>query len=132
MLYPVFGKWILTSWVGGVVDALCVIAIVAGTVGPIGFLASQMSYGLHVLFGFSNGYTTQLFVLMLLAAVYIISAMTGIHKGIQILSRFNVFLALVIGAVIFYLWPSAFPDQCVPAVHGRVYDFVLCHGHYDR
>lgn len=35
LLYPVFGEWILTSWVGGVVDALCVIAIVAGTVGPL-------------------------------------------------------------------------------------------------
>ncbi len=108
LLYPVFGEWILTSWVGGVVDALCVIAIVAGTVGPIGFLATQMSYGLHVLFGLSNGYTTQLFVLMLLAAVYITSAMSGIHKGIQILSRFNVFLALAIGAVIFIFGPTLF------------------------
>lgn len=108
LLYPVFGEWILTSWVGGVVDALCVIAIVAGTVGPIGFLATQMSYGLHVLFGLSNGYTTQLFVLMLLAAVYIASAMSGIHKGIQILSRFNVFLALGIGAVIFIFGPTLF------------------------
>ncbi|QEY59719.1 BCCT family transporter [Pseudomonas sp. C27(2019)] len=108
LLYPVFGEWILTSWVGGVVDALCVIAIVAGTVGPIGFLATQMSYGLHVLFGLSNGYTTQLFVLMLLAAVYIGSAMSGIHKGIQILSRFNVFLALGIGAVIFIFGPTLF------------------------
>ncbi len=108
LLYPVFGEWILTSWVGGVVDALCVIAIVAGTVGPIGFLATQMSYGLHVLFGLSNGYTTQLFVLMLLAAIYIGSAMSGIHKGIQILSRFNVFLALGIGAVIFIFGPTLF------------------------
>lgn len=108
LLYPVFGEWILTSWVGGVVDALCVIAIVAGTVGPIGFLATQMSYGLHVLFGLSNGYTTQLFVLMLLAAVYIVSAMSGIHKGIQILSRFNVFLALAIAAVIFIFGPTLF------------------------
>ena len=103
-----FGEWILTSGVGSVVDALCVIAIVAGTVGPIGFLATQMSYGLQVLFGFSNGFATQLFILMLLAAVYIISAMSGIHKGIQILSRFNVILALAIGAAIFIFGPTLF------------------------
>ena len=108
LLYPVFGEWILTSWVGGVVDALCVIAIVAGTVGLIGFLATQMSYGLQVLFGFSNGFATQLFILMLLAAVYIISAMSGVHKGIQILSRFNVILALGIAAVIFIFGPTLF------------------------
>ncbi len=108
LLYPVFGEWILTSWVGSVVDALCVIAIVAGTVGPIGFLATQMSYGLQVLFGITNGFTTQLCILMLLAAVYIASAMSGIHKGIQILSRFNVFLALAIGAVIYIFGPTLF------------------------
>lgn len=108
LLYPVFGEWILTSWVGGIVDALCVIAIVAGTVGPIGFLATQMSYGLEVLFGITNGFTTQLVILMLLAAVYIGSAMSGVHKGIQLLSRFNVILALLIGAVIFIFGPTLF------------------------
>lgn len=108
LLYPVFGEWILTSWVGGVVDALCVIAIVAGTVGPIGFLATQMSYGLHVLFNVPNEFVTQLFVLLLLATVYITSAMSGVHKGIQILSRFNVFLALAIGAVIYLFGPTLF------------------------
>lgn len=108
LLYPVFGEWILTSWVGSVVDSLCVIAIVAGTVGPIGFLATQMSYGLQVLFGITNGFTTQLCILLLLAAVYIASAMSGIHQGIQILSRFNVFLALAIGAVIYLFGPTLF------------------------
>lgn len=93
---------------GSVVDSLCVIAIVAGTVGPIGFLATQMSYGLQVLFGITNGFTTQLCILLLLAAVYIASAMSGIHKGIQILSRFNVFLALAIGAVIYLFGPTLF------------------------
>ncbi|OEY66279.1 BCCT transporter [Marinobacter sp. X15-166B] len=108
LLYPVFGEWILTSWVGSVVDAVCVIAIVAGTVGPIGFLATQMSYGLSVLFGFDNGFGTQLMILMLLATVYIVSAMSGVQKGIQMLSRFNVFLALAIGAVIFIFGPTLF------------------------
>lgn len=108
LLYPVFGEWILTSWLGSVVDALCVIAIVAGTVGPIGFLATQMSYGLHVLFGLPNGFAAQLSILLLLAAVYIASAMSGIHKGIQLLSRFNVFFALAIGAVIFLFGPTLF------------------------
>lgn len=89
LLHPVFGDWILTSWLGGVVDALCVIAIVAGTVGPMGFLATQMSFGLQELFGIANGFTTQFIILMLLAVVYITSAMTGIHKGIQMLSRFK-------------------------------------------
>lgn len=108
LLYPVFGERIMQGWVGGVVDALCVIAVVAGTVGPIGFLATQVSFGLHELFGLPDGFTGQLIILAVLAVVYILSAMSGVHKGIQILSRFNVFLALGIAAVIFIFGPTLF------------------------
>ncbi|MFO7910293.1 MAG: BCCT family transporter [Marinobacter sp.] len=108
LLTPVLGERLMRGWVGGVVDACCVIAVVAGTVGPIGFLATQVSFGLHELFGFSEGYITQLMILIVLGAVYVTSAATGIHKGIQILSRFNVFLALVIAAVIFVFGPTLF------------------------
>jgi choline-glycine betaine transporter len=34
LLYPVFGERVMKGWFGGIVDALCVIAVVAGTVGP--------------------------------------------------------------------------------------------------
>lgn len=108
LLYPVFGERIMRGWFGGVVDAACVIAVVAGTVGPIGFLATQVSFGLHDLFGFAQGYASQLGILAVLAAIYVTSAMTGVHRGIQLLSRFNVGLALVIAAVIFIFGPTLF------------------------
>ncbi|WP_342631037.1 BCCT family transporter [Marinobacter alkaliphilus] len=108
LLYPVFGEKVIQGRLGGIVDAFCVIAVVAGTVGPIGFLATQMSFGLHELFGVTDGYGTQLTVLIVLAGVYMTSAMTGLHKGIQLLSRFNVLLALAIAAVIFIFGPTLF------------------------
>ena len=108
LLYPVLGERVIQGRLGGVVDAFCVIAVVAGTVGPIGFLATQMSFGLHELFGVTDGYGTQLAVLAVLAAVYMTSAMSGLHKGIQLLSRFNVLLALAIAAVILVFGPTLF------------------------
>ena len=108
LLYPVFGEKVIQGRLGGVIDAFCVIAVVAGTVGPIGFLATQMSFGLHQLFGIQDGYGTQLTVLAVLAGVYMTSAMTGLHKGIQLLSRFNVILALIIAAVILVFGPTLF------------------------
>jgi len=108
LLYPVLGKRLLSGPLGGVIDALCVISMVAGTVGPIGFLSTQVSFGLHELFGAPDSFGTQVAVLVALAAVYVISAMTGIHRGIQFLSRFNVFLALAIGAVIILFGPTLF------------------------
>ncbi|KPQ30479.1 MAG: glycine betaine transporter BetL, partial [Halomonas sp. HL-93] len=101
LLYPVLGERLLRGPLGGVIDACCVIALVAGTVGPIGFLATQVSFGLHELFGLPEGYTGQLIILAALGSIYVLSSMSGIHKGIQLLSRFNVLLALAIGAVIF-------------------------------
>lgn len=54
--YPILGERLMRGPLGGLVDACCVIALVAGTVGPIGFLATQVSYGLHELFGLPEGY----------------------------------------------------------------------------
>lgn len=108
LLYPVFGERVMSGAFGGVVDAVCVIAVVAGTVGPIGFLATQVSFGFHELFGFADGFGTQLMILIALGAIYVTSAVTGIHRGIQFLSRMNVFLALFIAAVIFLFGPTLF------------------------
>jgi choline-glycine betaine transporter len=108
LLSPVFGERLINGPLGSVIDTACVIAVVAGTVGPIGFLATQMSFGLHELFGITDNYSTQLTVLLVLAAVYMTSALTGLHRGIQFLSRVNVLLALAIAAVIFVFGPTLF------------------------
>ncbi|WP_394426389.1 BCCT family transporter [Vreelandella stevensii] len=108
LLYPILGERTMRGPLGSIVDACCVIALVAGTVGPIGFLATQVSFGLHELFGLPEGYTGQLIILAVLGTIYVLSSMSGVHKGIQILSRFNVLLALTIGFVIIVFGPTLF------------------------
>ncbi|WP_070988073.1 BCCT family transporter [Halofilum ochraceum] len=108
LLYPIFGDRVMKGAFGGIVDSVCVIAVVAGTVGPIGFLATQVAYGANVLFGLPDTFATQLVVLIILGAIYVTSAVTGIHRGIQILSRFNVFLAMGIAAFILIFGPTLF------------------------
>ena len=108
LLYPVLGERLMRGPLGGIVDACCVISLVAGTVGPIGFLATQVSFGLHELFGLPEGYPGQLIILAVLGSIYVLSSMSGVHKGIQLLSRFNVLLALAIGAVIIVFGPTLF------------------------
>lgn len=108
LLYPVFGDRVMTGAFGGIVDSVCVIAVVAGTVGPIGFLATQVAYGANVLFGLPDTFGTQLVVLIILGAIYVTSAVTGIHRGIQLLSRLNVFLAMGIAAFILIFGPTLF------------------------
>ena len=108
LLYPVFGDRIIHGAGGAIVDACCVLAVVAGTVGPIGFLGLQVSFGLNDLFGIADTFRTQLAVILGLVCIYTISAITGVNRGIQILSRFNVLLAIALMAFILIAGPTAF------------------------
>jgi glycine betaine transporter len=108
LLYPVFGERVMTGWFGALVDACCVIAVVAGTIGPIGFLGLQVSFGLEKLFGISNNYGTQLTIICVLVGIYTLSAASGVNRGIKLLSQLNVVLAAVLMLFILVFGPSAF------------------------
>lgn len=108
LLYPVFGDRALKGPIGLVADASCIIAVVAGTVGPIGFLGLQMSYGLNALFGIPDSFATQTVVILLLVSVYTISAITGLARGIQFLSKVNVILAFALLAFMLVAGPTTF------------------------
>jgi len=94
LLYPIFKRRAIQGPIGTITDAVCIIAVVAGTVGPIGFLGLQVSYGLNTLFGIADNATTQTAVISVLTIVYVASAITGVTKGIQLLSRLNMILAV--------------------------------------
>jgi glycine betaine transporter len=106
LLYPVFGDRALNGPIGLIADASCVIAVVAGTVGPIGFLGLQMSYGLNALTGIPDNFATQAIAVLALVGVYTISAITGLAKGIQLLSRINVILAFALLAFMLVAGPT--------------------------
>lgn len=108
LLYPVFGDKAINGPIGLIADASCIIAVVAGTVGPIGFLGLQVSYGLNALFGIPDSFGTQAAVVLGLVAIYTISAMSGLSKGIQLLSRFNVILAAALLLFILVAGPTVF------------------------
>ncbi|GAA3543144.1 BCCT family transporter [Zobellella aerophila] len=108
LLYPVFGDKVMTGWLGALVDACCVLAVVAGTVGPIGFLGLQVSFGLEKLFGIPDTYGTQVTILLGLIAIYTLSAVSGVTRGIQILSNINVLLAAFLMLFILLFGPTAF------------------------
>ncbi|QUS56553.1 BCCT family transporter [Pseudovibrio brasiliensis] len=108
LLYPVFGDKAINGPIGLIADASSIIAVVAGTVGPIGFLGLQVSYGLSDLFGIPDGFTTQAVVIAGLVALYTISAISGLSRGIQLLSRLNVILAAGLLLFVLLAGPTAF------------------------
>ncbi|MDF5099214.1 BCCT family transporter, partial [Vibrio parahaemolyticus] len=103
LLYPVFGDKAIKGWIGDVADACSIIAVAAGTIGPIGFLGLQISYALNSLFGLPDTFVTQSMVIMAAILMYTLSALSGLSKGIQIVSRYNIILSvLLIGYILFF------------------------------
>jgi glycine betaine transporter len=66
----------------------------------------QITSGLGAVFGFPSSYTAILAVIVVVTVLFMISSMTGLDKGIQILSKANILLALALLSFMFLVGPS--------------------------
>jgi len=125
LLYPVLGEKVVTSGWGTVADIVGIVAVAAGTIGPIGFLGLQMSYMLQHTLGIPDIFVTQLAILIVLVGIYTLSAVTGLYKGIRFLSRFNVVAAFVLVGLVLIVGPAGFIiDSFVGSVGTHLRDFA--------
>lgn len=91
------------------VDVLAIIATAFGVATSLGFGAQQIAGGIHFLIpNVPNAFSTQLIIIAVVTVLYMISATTGIEKGIRILSNTNIFLAVVLLVATLMVGPSAF------------------------
>jgi len=109
LLYPIFGEKIYhKSIIGSAADIFSIIATVAGTLGPLGFLGLQIAYGLNHLFGVPNTVSLSIWVVIILVTVAAISAATGIDRGIYYLSNYNVMFTIFLAIVVLFIGPTTF------------------------
>lgn len=108
LLYPFLGEKGVMGVPGTLMESFSLIAVAAGTIGPIGFLALQLSYSLNLLTGIPDNYTTQLLVLVVITAIYTIGASTGIYKGISALSNWTIYLTVFMIGAVLLLGPGSF------------------------
>ncbi|GGJ68239.1 BCCT family transporter [Virgibacillus kapii] len=109
LLYPIFGEKIYQkSILGSAADIFSIIATVAGTLGPLGFLGLQISYGLNHLFNIPNTLSVSIIVILILVVIAAISAATGVDRGILTLSRYNVGFTIFLAAVVLIVGPTTF------------------------
>ncbi len=125
LLYPLLGDRAINGWFGNLVDACSIIAVAAGTIGPIGFLGLQISYALNSLFGIDDTLMTQTMVIIGAIAMYTLSALSGVNKGIQIVSRYNIILAIGLISFILLFGPTSFIiDGYLQGVGGMASNFA--------
>lgn len=125
LLYPLLGERVRHSALGTIIDVTAIVAVAAGTIGPIGFLGLQASFGLSALFGLPDTFITQAAMIAVLMGVVMLSAATGLDKGIQLLSRFNVGLAAALGLAVLLVSGGIFAiDAFVGGFGTYLQDFV--------
>ena len=96
-----------TIW-GKVIDILAVFATLFGVATSLGLGAQQINSGLAFNFNIPNTTTTTLIVIAVITVLFIISAVTGIKRGIQTLSNINIYLASFLMLFILFTGPTKF------------------------
>ncbi|MFA1818798.1 BCCT family transporter [Virgibacillus oceani] len=104
-LKPLFGDK-MDGPFGITIDVLATFATVFGVATSLGFGASQINGGLDHLFGIEVGFTAQFFIILIVTVLFLISAWTGLSKGIKYLSNTNLVLALLLLITVIITGPT--------------------------
>ncbi len=105
--YPLIGERI-NGLPGYVIDILAVFATIFGIVTSLGLGAMQITAGLGEVFGFESSFTAMLTVILVVTVLFMISTLSGVDKGIQILSKTNIVLALTLLGFIVVIGPTVY------------------------
>ena len=114
--YPLL-KERINGKLGDLIDIMALLATLFGVITTLGFGASQLGAGLHQLGWISeNSFSLQVVVIAVVMSLAMFSAISGVGKGVKILSELNLTLAfcllifvLVAGPTLYLL--SAFSDN---------------------
>ncbi|PRO64724.1 glycine betaine uptake BCCT transporter [Alkalicoccus urumqiensis] len=106
-LGPVLGSY-SKGRSGNVIDILAVTATVVGVAGTLGFGAVQINGGVGFLFGVPIGFPSQFVIILIVTVLFMISAYTGLNRGIKILSNVNLVLAVTLFGFLFIFGPTLF------------------------
>ncbi|WP_078410797.1 glycine betaine uptake BCCT transporter [Priestia abyssalis] len=106
-LRPIFGERV-NGAAGKVVDIIAVLATVIGVATTLGFGAVQINGGLSYLFGIPTTIRIQFLIILIVTVLFMISAMSGLGKGIKILSNANMGLAALLFLLMFIFGPTLF------------------------
>ncbi len=101
VLSPLTGTGATGRKLGGAFDVFAVVATVMGIATSLGLGVLQINGGLSYQFGFAEGIKWQAIILSGMFVAYMISAVTGLDKGIKILSNIN--MGLAIGLMVYIL-----------------------------
>ncbi|HLS04602.1 MAG TPA: BCCT family transporter [Actinomycetales bacterium] len=112
---PIFGSR-TDGWAGAVIDIFAIIVTLFGTAISLGIGALQIGRGFEVVSGVGpvgNGFLIA--TMAILTAAFIVSAVSGVKRGIRALSNINMMMTGLLALFIFITGPTIFLLNFIPA-----------------
>ncbi|KRC57039.1 MULTISPECIES: BCCT family transporter [unclassified Nocardioides] len=104
---------------GKVIDMFAIFATLFGSATSLGLGALQISSGLEIVGGIGPlGNGALVLIIAVLTVAFVLSAVSGVAKGIQWLSNINMVLAVLLAAFLFVVGPTVFILNLVPTSIG--------------
>lgn len=104
LIFPAFGKPIHLNLLG-LINSIGLFALVAGMAASMGTGILTISGGLNTLFDFPQSGWLNFGIMAFIVAAFIISASSGLQKGIQLLSDYNIKAFMAIAAFMLVFGP---------------------------
>jgi choline/glycine/proline betaine transport protein len=99
-LYPLIGNKIYGP-IGHTVDILAVFGTIFGVATSLGLGVTQMNTGLNTMFGMDISVGNQMLLILVISSIATLSVVSGVGRGVRILSEVNMWLT--VGILVFLL-----------------------------
>jgi glycine betaine transporter len=106
-LQPILGDCVKGP-IGYTIDIIAVFATLFGVCASLGLGSQQINAGLSYLVGIPVNFGIQLTIIAIITVLFILSASTGIKRGIKYLSNANMILATILLIAMVILGPTLF------------------------
>ncbi|MDG4664300.1 BCCT family transporter [Mycobacterium sp. 236(2023)] len=118
---PLLGSRANGAW-GKVIDMLAIFATLFGSAASLGLGALQIRSGLQIVAGIGEtGNAILVVIISVLTVCFVLSAVSGIARGIQWLSNINMVLALALALFVFVVGPTVFILNLLPTSLGSYF-----------
>lgn len=119
---PLLGERASAGPLGKFIDILAMFATLFGSAASLGLGALQIGRGLKE-GGFAENAGTSLLIMIIvvLTIAFVASAVSGVAKGIQLLSNINMVLAAALAVFVFVVGPTVFILDLIPTSIGAYF-----------
>ncbi|KAA0976330.1 BCCT family transporter [Paeniglutamicibacter gangotriensis] len=111
-----FGQRLTEGIAGKLVDVFAIIATLFGTAAALGIAAMQIGTGVSIVSGAGEVTNNTLVVIIAVLTVgFVVSAVSGVARGIRYLSSINILLTIGLMVLVLFLGPTLFLMNLLPS-----------------